>query len=57
MTFTVGSRYDHELTESTHMMHTSVIPANFNNRPYRKVLDEKIDTYYYSRRWFFLIYV
>lgn len=38
MTFTVGSRYDHELTESTHMLQ-SVIPANFNNRPYRKALD------------------
>ncbi|CAK60881.1 unnamed protein product (macronuclear) [Paramecium tetraurelia] len=46
---TIGSKLDQELAESTNIIQNSSIP-NFNNKPYRKVLDDKIDKFYYSRR-------
>ncbi|CAD8115690.1 unnamed protein product [Paramecium sonneborni] len=47
---TNNSKLDQELAESTNLVQTSSIP-NFNNKPYRKVLDDKIDKfYYYTRR-------
>ena len=56
---TIGSKMDQELAESTNLIQNSSIP-NFNNKPYRKVLDDKIDKFYYSRRLIninFIIYI